>query len=158
LPGWTAHFDGLFEPRFTDRGIATYGFVVRHGSARAGEGKGFLAGPGAPASANFAEFGALMHALQWLEEHKRDEEPIVVRGDSRLVVETVAGRWKLSSPRLLPLRELARQKIAALGVPVTLEKVSREENAEADRLSREAYHEAKSAHPEWRLSRPPARL
>ena len=74
------------------------------------------------------------------------------------------GRWKLSSPTLLPFRDRAQEIVRELGgvVPaapgqatlgpagrVTLEKVSREANAEADALSRLAYHEYKVAHPGW---------
>ena len=75
-----------------------------------------------------------------------------MRGDSRLVVETVAGRWKLSSEVLLPLRDLAMRLVDELK-PASIEKVPRGENAAADRLSREAYHELVKAHPEWGLGR-----
>src|SRR5438552_16455259 len=92
LPTWLVHFDGLYEPRYTDRGIATYGFVARHGPERMGEGKGVVAGPGTGASANAAEFGALVHALTWLEANKRAEDPVVVRGESRLALDKEAGR------------------------------------------------------------------
>lgn len=167
MPEWVLHFDGLYEPRFSARGIATYGWQARHGARVVGKDKGLVLGPGEGASANVAEFGALLHGLQWLAANKRDGCPLVIRGDNKLAIETVAGRWNLTSARLLPLRDMARDLVAQLGgatageaedqaarpLPrgVTLEKVSREENAEADRLSREAYHEATAAHPEWGL-------
>ncbi|HWH08877.1 MAG TPA: ribonuclease HI family protein [Candidatus Thermoplasmatota archaeon] len=150
MPEWVLHFDGLYEPRYSDRGIATYGWQARHGDEVVAEDKGLVMGPGEGASANVAEFGALLHGLQWLAANKRDACPLVVRGDNKLAIETVAGRWNLSSARLLPLRDMARDLVARLG-DVRLEKVGREENAEADRLSREAYHEAAAAHPEWGL-------
>lgn len=148
---WVLHFDGLFEPRFQARGIATFGFVAWRDDERVGEGKGLLFGPGEGASANVAEFGALVHGLAFVRDVKRDEEPLWVRGDSRLVVETVAGRWSLSSERLLPLRDMARRLVGEIPGEKRFEKVSREENAEADRLSREAYHAAAAEHPEWGL-------
>lgn len=150
MPEWVLHFDGLYEPRSTDRGIATYGWVARHGARVVAEDKGLLMGPGAGGSANVAEYGALLHGLQWLAANKHDDCPLVLRGDSRLVIETVAGRWNLNSARLLPLRDMAREHVDRLG-GATLEKVSRDANADADRLSREAYHEAAAAHPEWGL-------
>lgn len=150
---WLLRFDGLYEPRFTDRGIATYGFVAYRDGALVHEGRGLVLGPGSIASANVAEFGAMIQALSWLRERGiRDGDALRVEGDSRLAIETVAGRWNLSSPVLLPLRDAARGLLAALGGG-TLAKVSREQNAEADRLSREAYHEAAAAHPEWGLGR-----
>ena len=150
MPEWVLHFDGLYEPRTTDKGIATYGWQARHGDDLAAQDKGLLLGPGEGGSANVAEFGALLHGLQWLAANKRDDCPLVIRGDSKLAIETVAGRWNLTSPRLLPLRDLARDLLAQLG-HATLEKVSRDANAHADRLSREAYHDAAAAHPEWGL-------
>ncbi|HET6405581.1 MAG TPA: ribonuclease HI family protein [Candidatus Thermoplasmatota archaeon] len=172
MGAWVLHFDGLFEPRYQARGIATYGFTADHDGERVGEGKGLLFGPGEGGSANVAEFGALIHGLAFLEDRKEDDCPVVIRGDSRLVIETVAGRWNLSSPRLLPLHKMARRILAEIPGPKTLEKVSREENAGADRLTREAYHEAAAAHPAWGLgphaktnrrradpeARPPSRL
>lgn len=150
---WILHFDGLYEPRYTDRGIATYGFQVTHEGAVVGEGKGLVTGPGGPiANAAVAEFGALIQGLAWLRDNKQGGCPVVVRGDNRLAIETTAGRWKLSSETLLPLRDTARAIAAELGV-TRFEKVSRAENAEADRLSVEAYRELTASHPEWGLGK-----
>lgn len=165
MPPWILHFDGLFEPRYKPYGIATYGFVLRHGAAKVHEGHGLVAGPGEGGSANVAEFGALLAGLLTLKDLDLGECPVEVRGDNRLAVETVAGRWKLSSEVLLPFRDRAQEIVRELGgvLPapdgrqatldargkVTLTKVSREENAEADALSRLAYHEYKVAHPGW---------
>jgi ribonuclease HI len=151
MGAWLLHFDGLFEPRYQARGIATYGFTVDHEGVRVGSGKGLLLGPGEGGSANVAEFGALLHGLTFVEDRKENDCPLVVRGDSRLAIETVAGRWNLSSERLLPLRDLARSILARIPGPKTFEKVSREQNAEVDALTRAAYHEAAAAHPAWGL-------
>ena len=151
MPEWLLRFDGLFEPRYQERGIATYGFTVDHGGVRVGQGKGLLFGPGEGGSANVAEFGALIHGLAFLEDNKEDDCPLRVEGDSRLAIETVAGRWNLSSARLLPLREMARRILTEIPGEKTLVKVSREINAEPDRLTREAYHEAAAANPAWGL-------
>lgn len=150
MPEWVLHFDGLYEPRYRKDGVATYGFVVTHGGEVVHEEKGVVAPPGPVAGPNVAEYGALIQGLTWLKGRDLGGCPLVVRGDSRLVVETVAGRWKLSSDVLRPLRDLAVRLAAEVG-PASIEKVPREENAEADRLSREAYHEAVRAHPEWGL-------
>lgn len=156
---WVLHVDGLYEPRYRPDGVATYGFVVTHGGEVVHEEKGLVAPPGELASSNVAEFGALIQGLTWLRERDLGGCPLVVRGDSRLVVETVAGRWKLSSEvllLLLPLRDVARRLVAEIGgegCVVTLEKVPREQIAEADRLSREAYHELVREHPGWGLGR-----
>lgn len=151
MAAWVLWFDGLCEPRGSEGRIATFGFQAVHDGGVVGEGQGLVAGPGGPlATAHVAEFGALIQALAWAREHKRDDEPLVVRGDSRLAIETTAGRWNLSSPTLLPLRDAAQALAREVGV-ARFEKVSREANAEADRLSREAYHALAAAHPEWGL-------
>lgn len=146
---WTLEFDGLYEPRYRPNGVATYGFRVLREDALVHEGHGVVVPPGSGGSANVAEFGALLHGLTWLDENGGVDGPLHVRGDSRLVVETVAGRWNLTSERLLPLRDMARRLVEGLGVEATFEKVPRDANAEADALSRRAYREALREHPEW---------
>lgn len=154
MPAWLLRFDGLYEPRYTDHGIATYGIVIDHGRKRMHEGRGVVVGPGQGGDANVAEFGALIHGLTWLAENELDAVRgcgLAVEGDNRLAIETVAGRWNLHSEKLLPLRDRARDLVEELGGPdnVTLTKVSRERNAEPDALTRQAYHEAKLEHPDW---------
>jgi ribonuclease HI len=171
VPDWTLAFDGLYEPRYSTRGVATYGFVVQHGDDVAHEQGGLVAEPGPLASANpdaadaassphwpnaaVAEFGALIEGLTWLRDHARERDAacaVRVIGDSRLVIETVAGRWALHSERLLPLHALAQRLAREVGV-ASYEKVPRERNARADRLSRDAYHALVAEHPEWGLRR-----
>ena len=83
------------------------------------------------------------------------ERGLAVTGDNRLAIETVAGRWDLHSEKLLPLRDRAQALVAALGglENVKLTKVSREENAAPDALTRQAYQEAKLEHPEWPIGK-----
>ena len=150
MGAWVLHFDGLYEPRYTDRGIATYGFLVTHDGETLHEESGLVAGPGPLASANVAEFGALIQGLSWLAQQDRGACALHVRGDSRLVIETTAGRWRLTSARLLPLRDAAQALAAACRVE-SFEKVGRADNARADALSRSAYHRLVAEHPEWGL-------
>ncbi len=150
VPPWLLRFDGLYEPRYTKDGWATYGIVIDHGARRRHEGHGVVVGPGQGGTADVAEFGALIHGLSWLVDNERASVRkcgLRVEGDNRLVVETVAGRWHLRSERLLPLRDRAVALVGELGglANVTLEKVSREQNKEADALTRLAYREAKEA-------------
>lgn len=148
-------FDGLFEPRYTSYGFATYGFIVEHEGKLVHEGKGVVAPPGAGASANVAEFGALILGLLWVRKSAFAQCPLRIEGDSRLVVETVKGTWRLTSERLLPYREIARELLGGLNVD-SIVKIPRAANAEPDRLTREAYREALQDNPEWKVwgSRP----
>lgn len=128
-------------------GVAAYGFLVTRDGRVVHEGRGLAAPPGPGATNNVAEFRALLEGLRWLNgQGARD---VLVRGDSALVIDTMLGRKTLSAPHLVPMRDEARALHMAMGGRI--EWVPREENAEADRLSRVGWEEAVRAHPEWRL-------
>lgn len=95
--------------------------------AELGEGIG-------PATNNFAEYRAAIAGLELAAEH--GAKRVLLRSDSRLLIEQLAGRFKVKNPTLQRLHEEARALIKGFE-KVTLEHVPREENAEADRLANE---------------------
>jgi len=130
----TIYFDGLCEPR-NPGGVATYGYVIyqngktlKKGCRVVGEGRGM--------TNNVAEYSALKRALEWLNEENICDE-IMIRGDSMLVINQVKGEWQVksqTSQRFVPqIKTLLKEKKAKL------EWIPREENNEADMLSRVAY-------------------
>lgn len=135
--------DGLAEP--TNPGIGTYGYVIVRDGAVVSRGHGF---DGDPVSNNHAEYAGLIEALKSVEKVAIDEE-IVVRSDSKMLVNQMAGLWKVSKKafnskaegsyvdKYLEARELARRfsRLTFVWIP-------RAENSEADELSRVAYREA----------------
>ncbi|MPZ60899.1 MAG: bifunctional RNase H/acid phosphatase [Propionibacteriales bacterium] len=82
------------------------------------------------ATNNVAEYRGLLAGLELAREHTPDAE-LEVRMDSKLVVEQMAGRWKIKHPDLRPLA-IEAQRLAPFGTEWTW--VPREENAHADRL------------------------
>ena len=58
---------------------------------------------------------------------------VKVRGDSKLVIEQVAGRWKVKQPHLRPLCDEARALLSRFD-SVDLAHVRREYNSDADAL------------------------
>jgi ribonuclease HI len=66
---------------------------------------------------------------------------LVVRADSKLVIEQLAGRWKIKHPNLKPLAIEAKRKLAAWP-SVELRHVPREQNTAADALVNRALDEA----------------
>jgi len=53
---------------------------------------------------NQAEYRSLIAALQRILETNQDDEPsVVIHGDSKLVLEQLAGRWKVKNAGLAPL-------------------------------------------------------
>lgn len=129
----TVFVDGLSEPR--NPGIGTYGFVIYRDGEKIGEGRGPA---GENVTNNFAEYVALVRALSSIVSNS--DEPVLIRSDSRLLVNQMSGEWKVKKGAYLPkyreAKELARRfkSLKFVWIP-------RERNAEADELSRRAYAE-----------------
>jgi ribonuclease HI len=84
------------------------------------------------ATNNVAEYTAAILALQRAKELGATE--VLLRSDSRLLIEQLAGRWKVKNPTLQELHRRALVLLAGFG-SVRLEHVRRERNVEADRLA-----------------------
>lgn len=84
---------------------------------------------------NEAEYQGLIHGLRAGLE--RGVQHIAVRGDSKLVVEQVHGRWGCHKAHLKPLLDEARSLLSRYN-SWTLEWVPREHNSAADRAANEA--------------------
>ena len=83
------------------------------------------------ATNNVAEYRGLIAGLELYHEHA-DGAELEVRMDSKLVVEQMAGRWKVKHPSMRPLA-LQANRLAPPGTRWTW--VPREENRHADRLA-----------------------
>ena len=57
--------------------------------------KGFYLGRGKAMSSNVAEYAALILALKYLKKHGYFDKSILVRGDSKLVIKQMSGKWKI---------------------------------------------------------------
>ena len=90
---------------------------------------------------NFAEYTAVIRALETCLEKKLTDENIHFYMDSKLVVEQVQGNWKVKEPTLRPL--VARvHELIKLFPEVTFTHVRREYNKDADALANEAMDRA----------------
>lgn len=125
--------DGSCAP---NPGTGAYGLVVREDGALLFQTSRRL--PGTHTN-NTAEWHGAIAALEFAAE--RDYcASVELRMDSNLVVNQLAGRWKVKNHGLLPLVQKGRSLLDSLrarGVTVTVRWVPREENAEADALSGE---------------------
>jgi ribonuclease HI len=133
--------DGLAEP--TNPGIGTYGYVVYRDGEALKRGHGF---DGDPVTNNHAEYAGLVEALNFVKPFA--DEEIVVKSDSKMLANQMAGEWKVTKkafksnaegsyvPKYLEAVEVAK------GFPrLTFVWIPREQNSEADELSRVAYRE-----------------
>jgi probable phosphoglycerate mutase len=87
-----------------------------------------------PATNNVAEYQAAITGLRLAEKHGATR--VLLRSDSRLMIEQLAGRFKVKNPTLQRLHREARTAMKAFET-VTLKHVPREQNKEADRLANE---------------------
>lgn len=113
-------------------GPSSYGALIRDADTgqvidQRGETIGF-------ATNNVAEYRGLIAGLEMAREHAPDAE-IEVRMDSKLVIEQMAGRWKIKHADMRPLAAQAQQLVPPA---VTWTWVPREQNNAADALANAA--------------------
>jgi ribonuclease HI len=140
------YFDGLCEPK-NPGGVATYGLVIQKKGKTIFEDCGLAyAKPFSDdASNNVAEYSAVLRGLEWLEKNTDFAATIVIRGDSRLIVNQLRGEYKVKSPRLVELHHRAKKLLSKFS-NLRIEWVDRSLNQEADQLSRIAYKKYTTAH------------
>lgn len=89
---------------------------------------------------NWAEYEAVVIALEKAKDLGLGGSDIEFRLDSKLVVEQLMGNWKIKEPSLKPQVAKVKALLADFG-RVTFGYVPRAENKEADRLVNEALDE-----------------
>ena len=127
----SAYFDGSADPNPGGRMGLGWRILYRGGSERTG------AAEHPPASGNtnnVAEYVALIAAL---EEYSRagGQGPLLVHGDSQLVIRQMTGAWGINSPPLSRLNQQARQIASLIPGGVRFLWVPREQNWVADQLA-----------------------
>jgi len=127
----TVYIDGLVEP--SNPGVGTYGFAIYDGQSKLAEGSGLA---GEHVTSNYAEYTALSEALRKLKS--MGIEDVVVRSDSKLVVGQMSQGWKIKGGMYLEKLKEAKELLSQFR-SVTFEWIPREENSEADLLTRVAY-------------------
>ena len=84
---------------------------------------------------NYAEYQGVIAGLRYIQEQRLGLD-VTIRMDSKLVIEQLAGRWKIKHPEM---RELASEASKLLsGLNIKLEWIPRELNSHADALGNRA--------------------
>lgn len=139
-PRIVIYADGLTEP-INPNGWGCWGcwgWIATDGNGtELASGRGCL-GHGAGITNNRCEYEAALQATDWALAHGHRQ--VLLRVDSKLVAEQIAGRWACNATHLRRLRDELRARLAAIDGRV--EWVPRERNTRADELSRLAYREA----------------
>jgi len=134
-------FDGLNEP-CNPNGVACYGTVVYDGLNEIYCESGVVGAGmfGEHTTNNIAEYTGMLRGLEWLIESKLTERPVDVRGDSQLVIRQMNGEYSVKSPTLINLYSAAKACQRRFH-KITFTWIPREDNVEADTLTRKAYRE-----------------
>ncbi len=130
----TIYFDGLCYPK-NPGGVAAYGYIVYRDGEPIWRGFGAV-GEGRGMTNNVAEYEGLMAAAQWLVD-EGIKEKILIKGDSQLVIKQMKGEYRVFSAT--SKKYVPAIKRLLVGMDVSFSWVPREENEEADELSRVAY-------------------
>jgi ribonuclease HI len=135
---YIGYFDGCCEP-FNPGGDIGAGAVLFRpdASLMASISRFYPAGDFPLSTYNIAEYLALISLLEVMTEKQLFTEPIILCGDSMLVIRQMAGRWRVRKGAYLPYHQKARE-LALRFSDISFRWVSRESNQIADSLSRQA--------------------
>ncbi len=122
------YFDGASKG---NPGEAGSGWVLMDGKTCVAHGYNYV---GPHHTNNEAEYDGIIRALEFMIEN-HPKEKITIKGDSKLVVMQVQGRWKCKAENLKPLMEEAKSLLKLLPRGTTVKHVPRGENSLADRIS-----------------------
>ena len=127
-------FDGCCWPN--PKGRASAGVYIADGDDVL-VNKGFYIGRGRGMSSNVAEYVALIEALKFLKVKGYTDEKIIVRGDSKLVIMQMSGRWKIKKG-LYKEHALFALDLKQDFSDISFEWVSRDFNTTCDELAEHA--------------------
>ena len=127
--------DGACVP-INPGGTGCIGYVIKNSGIKIVEDSKII-GKGKGMMNNVAEYNALIFALRRLSQLKLENEHIIVKSDSNLLVNQMNRKWKVKAFNLMPLVREART--LAANFHIRIEWIHRDENKEADGLTNSAY-------------------
>lgn len=130
---WTAWFDGALPD-----GVPMCGGVIRSDVLNI-DNTTKVSLLNNERTTNVAEYGGLVHVLETVSLNAKPGDEVLVQGDSQLVVRQMSGEYRLKKLHLKPYLEKAKRLIfemAQKGISVKIAWIPREQNREADRLSK----------------------
>jgi ribonuclease HI len=130
--------DSSIEP-FNPDGILSWAFIAkRRGEIVHQDVK--ISGWGKGTTNNQGEYQAVVGAMLWLVSLPSNEQfPAVIHSDSQLIVNQCKGQWGCHDKKLQRLHALVQRARQRYRKSVIFKWIPREENREADALSRTLY-------------------
>jgi ribonuclease HI len=137
IEGW---FDACCEPR-NPGGHVGWGALLKIDRKQVWTGSGYFSAT-SEMSNNFGEYSAALGLLNEICRRQSSglDGPVVIRGDSKLVIMQLSRKWKVHGGLYVPMYEQAKRKLAMVsmlcGGQIRLEWIPRERNNECDVLSK----------------------
>ena len=122
----TVTFDGASKG---NPGLSGAGYVIWNNDKKYFEGSEFIS---ENATNNYAEYMAILLALKKCNEMKIKN--LIIKGDSKLVIQQIQGNYKINSPTLKSLYDLVTVELEKID-NLKLIHIERELNKEADDLA-----------------------
>ena len=126
------YFDGACEP-INPGGNIAWAFVVYEDGERRFEKSGFIEAKETNSN-NVAEYMALLALLIHLKSIDAQDQEILIRGDSKMVINQMWGTWNVNKGHYLPYADKC-EKLRIEFEDLTGEWVPREQNSYADSLT-----------------------
>lgn len=145
----TIQCDGLCEPR-NPGGWACWAWLARSPKGAILQSASGCLGHGPEMTNNRAEYAAVIEALIYaggrLDLLAERGLGLVVQSDSQLVINQITGAYRINQAHLATLRQHIVQlegRFVDRGISLTFTWIPREQNTDADALTRKAYREAR---------------
>lgn len=132
------HFDGSCEP-INPGGRMGIGVSINIDGKKHDYSESFSAAE--TNSNNVAEYSALSYILYYLEKENITEADVIIIGDSQMVIQQMAGKWKIKNGMYAESARQCREKLVELtdkypDLKISFKWVNRDENYYADNLSK----------------------
>ncbi|QEL16933.1 reverse transcriptase-like protein [Limnoglobus roseus] len=131
---WTIRFDGSCADNGSAFASGKWGFLILDAAGRPVRRKSGDT-VAAAVTNNVSEWRSVAEAVREIEAGPRPTG-LLFEGDSRLVVEQLTGAWASKKAELTAIRDEVRDALARVGLPWAAKWIPREENSEADELTR----------------------
>ncbi|PEA55765.1 hypothetical protein CON64_03745 [Bacillus pseudomycoides] len=131
----TLYFDGGYDIETKEAGVGVSIYYKKQGKMYRIRRNAYIEGID---DNNEAEYAALLYGMNILEELGVKYESVILRGDSQVVLQQLAGEWPCYEEHLIHYLDQIEQKAKQLKIKLVCEPVSRKQNKEAHQLATQA--------------------
>ncbi|HDX9580345.1 TPA: reverse transcriptase-like protein [Bacillus pseudomycoides] len=131
----TLFFDGGYDIETKEAGVGISIYYKKQGKLYRIRRNAYIEGID---DNNEAEYAALLYGMNILEELGVKYESVILRGDSQVVLQQLAGEWPCYEENLIHYLDQIEQKAKQMKIKLVCEPISRKQNKEAHQLAKQA--------------------